>query len=213
MTGPNGQAQSSKGLSGEARQVVPWGQREGSVSSAAVFLRLSELRHAIAPETLADIGDLAPFRQTTHPLEARGRMVFIHPLTPSEALLDAWQKRAAHARAPALVALFDSIAQHWRLSEPESNELLGFDREPAFLAGLMRQGLVPLPRDTRDRIAAILEIHRSLDFRFETDAEAERQFLLRRNEDLGSSPMEAMLRGGLEGLLRVRDYLRWIDGR
>lgn len=142
----------------------------------------------------------------------RARQLGRKQRTPSEALLHVHHERSKGTRPSALLDVFDALVKRWGVEPPEARELLGFDREPALPISLTRRGILPLSRDARDRIRTMLEIEQSLDFRFEGDVEAEQQFLRRRHEHLGGIPLDRMVGGGLEGLLVVRDYLRWLDG-
>lgn len=113
------------------------------------------------------------------------------------------------------LALFRRLVDRWELKTSEACRLLGLDPTDVLRLQSIRLGLAPfVGRDPMDRLDAMTEIFRSLAGRFGRNPKAERDWLRAATTDLKDrAPLTVMTEDGMEGLLTVRDYLRWLDGR
>ena len=114
-----------------------------------------------------------------------------------------------------LVVFFLKLLERWQLSKPEGAALLGFGESGELLvAEQILRGDRPLEgRDLRDRIAHLLQIHKTLGSLFR-DLEVENQWLREPHGILGGrSPLELMLQGSMEDLLLAKEYVDAAAGR
>lgn len=121
---------------------------------------------------------------------------------------------ASFVRVSGPVQFFARSKDRWQLAEEDACKLLGLD--PRDRAGLKEilEGINPAKgRDIQDRLRALLLIRKLLAGLYNNDPAAERAWLVRPSEKLGDeTPLHRMTEGGMEGLLFVRDYLRWHSG-
>ena len=105
------------------------------------------------------------------------------------------------------------LMEAWRLDRPDAVRLLGFDPEDFEYVAAVLDGRRQLRgRDTRDRIAHLFCIRRTLWSLFR-DPDTENGWLRERHSMLNSaSPLSLMLGGSMEDLLLVRDYVESAAG-
>ena len=110
--------------------------------------------------------------------------------------------------------IFRYLARVWELSRSEQSQLLGLGADESarldqpFASGDLGAGI-----DRRDRIRALLEIHRYASSLYGGNESAVRRWLRSATADLeGASPVTRMLKG-MEDILLVRDYIRWLANR
>lgn len=111
-------------------------------------------------------------------------------------------------------ALFRATLARWGLSNEQASSLLGL--EPFHnlrIQDVLSRSSLTESRDLKDRLKAILLLRRLLTGLYRDNAEAEVQWLRRPSPDLKDrTPLEIMTEDGIEGLLLVRNYLRWHSG-
>ena len=104
------------------------------------------------------------------------------------------------------------LLETWRL-EPESAVLL-LGQEPSYDVGKLLRGDAQLSgRDTKDRMACLFRIRKTLSSLFR-DKDIENEWLQERHKPLGGqTPMEMLLEGSMENMLTVKEYVDWTAGR
>lgn len=120
---------------------------------------------------------------------------------------------ASTRRITGPVAFFEATLGRWRLPDEVGSKLLGLEPHITQLRPILL-GRSPLPsRDALERLRALMTIRRLLSGLYQNDPAAERDWLMTPTLDLNEeSPLACMTDGGMEGLLLVRDYLRWRTG-
>lgn len=169
-------------------------------TSEGITIRRSGLGFAALSRESSNLFDLQLAR--THRRLYESQSLFVHsgsPLNPA----------GVHQRA--LIAIARRLADFWDLSPRMLTRLLGFEANQEDLIDRVERGNVMVPeRDLADRVTALLRIRELLHGRYRDDREEERRWIRHQFVDLGDkTPLELMIDGGLEGVLTVRDYLRW----
>lgn len=111
----------------------------------------------------------------------------------------------AHMVGP--IRLVSKILNTWRLGEWERARLLGLgESDQASIEEFLNGNATTIRRDTKDRIAYLIQIRSTL-FSLFRDESVENEWLREPNEMLeGNSPLDQMLEGSIESLLLVRDF-------
>lgn len=105
------------------------------------------------------------------------------------------------------ILLVSKILNTWRLGEWERARLLGLGgSDQASIEEFLSGNATTIRRDTKDRIAYLIQIRSTL-FSLFRDESVENEWLREPNEMLeGHSPLDQMLEGSMESLLLVRDF-------
>ena len=110
------------------------------------------------------------------------------------------------------VQFFEKLLEEWRLDEESGATLLGFE-ETSRLRDLLRGTVSLRGRDTEDRLAYLLDIDFSLSALFR-DEESIRAWLRQPLEELGGeTPLDHLLKGSMENLLRLKQLVEFLSGR
>jgi hypothetical protein len=106
------------------------------------------------------------------------------------------------------------LLEHWQLTAAEQAEVLGLSSGSRSTLGRYRAG-EPLAdtRDLLDRVGHLLGIHQSLRLLFPHDRVLAYRWMTAPNRRLGARPVDLILQHGFEGLLAVRRYLDFQQGR
>ena len=117
------------------------------------------------------------------------------------------------ARLPGPVQFVAKLLEFWRLESRDALQLLGFDRDDAHHVASVLAGVEQFRgRDVRERIGHLFRIRSILSALFR-DRETENGWLRERHSLLQDRvPMDLMLRGSMEDLLLVRDYVERAAG-
>ena len=112
---------------------------------------------------------------------------------------------------PAL--LISRIFETWGLDRGDAATLLGFERPDHPLAENILNGYGPIiGRDTRDRIAYLIQIRNILYALFRDD-KVENEWLRESHSLLGNqAPLDLLLEGSMENLLLVKHYCDEVGG-
>ena len=105
------------------------------------------------------------------------------------------------------------LLKTWHLSRADAIPLLGLeDTERAYVESLLA-GRAPLrSRDLKHRIASLFRIRKTLYSLFR-DEKAENDWLREPHDALdGQKPMDIMLKGSMENLLLVKEYVEAAAG-
>lgn len=110
------------------------------------------------------------------------------------------------------VAVLKRIADIWKVSDAELAIILACDSTHEardIIEG--RRGL--LPPNQASRVRYLFSVHETLS-ELLRDEKAEARWLRRRSRDLGGlTPLEVLLRGRIEGILRVKHFANRCVGR
>ena len=110
------------------------------------------------------------------------------------------------------VQFFEKLLEEWRLDEESGATLLGFE-ETSRLRDLLRGTVSLRGRDTEDRLAYLLDIDFALNALFR-DEESIRAWLRQPLEELGGeTPLDHLLKGSMENLLRLKQLVEFLSGR
>lgn len=106
------------------------------------------------------------------------------------------------------------LLECWNLTKEDAVGLLGFEETESDFVGRVLEGKEQLRgRDARDRISHLFSIRKALRFFFR-DPKAENEWLRERQSMLeGRIPMSMLLRGPMEDILMVREYVDTMVGR
>ncbi len=120
---------------------------------------------------------------------------------------------AGPPRPTAAIQFAVALLAAWRLDDGDAVGLLGFGPEDAPCVAAVLAGKAPLHgRDTRERIAHLLWIRKTL-FSLFGDLDVENAWLRGRHDWLQDRvPMDLLLKGSIEELLLVRDYVDTVAG-
>ena len=115
-------------------------------------------------------------------------------------------------RATGPVQFFENLVESWGLDEEASAKLLGF--EGTIELSDLLSGTVSLRgRDTKDRLRHLLEIGLALSGLFRNE-DSVRMWLREPLGELGDeSPLDHLLEGSMEHLLRLRQLVEFLSGR
>jgi uncharacterized protein (DUF2384 family) len=107
-----------------------------------------------------------------------------------------------------------TLIETWRLAKDDAVPLLGFEESDRHYVNDLLDGRCPLSgRDSKDRIAYLFDIRRTLSALFRS-INVENQWLREPHSLLGGqSPIDLLLEGSMENLLLVREYTREAAGR
>ncbi|KZB71031.1 MULTISPECIES: MbcA/ParS/Xre antitoxin family protein [Thalassospira] len=116
------------------------------------------------------------------------------------------QARFTEAEAAALARATVNLFAHWCISDAEARTILGGISEKGW--DLLKGGdTSEIEQDTQMRMAVLMGIHAGLRHLF-VDAARGYAWVKKPNASFdGESALNVMKRGGLEGLLAVREYL------
>lgn len=125
----------------------------------------------------------------------------------------------AHEPAPRLkarktgeVQFFEKLLDVWGLDEQQGGVLLGFPKVE-YVRDLLSGAASLRNRDAKDRLRNLIEIRTALDALYR-DGTVEREWLREPQPDLeGMSPLDLLLEGSMENLLRVRQFVEYLSGR
>lgn len=110
------------------------------------------------------------------------------------------------------VQFFERLLQIWGLDERQGATLLGFE-QASHVRDLLSGAVSLRRRDAQDRLKNLIEIRAALD-KLYRDEDVEREWLREPNPYLeGSKPLDILLEGSMEGLLRVRQFVEYLSGR
>ena len=117
----------------------------------------------------------------------------------------------AHMVVP--IRLVSKVLNTWRLGDRERARLLGLgESDQASIEEFLSGTSTTIRRDTKDRIAYLIQIRSTLSSLFRDDS-VENEWLREPNEMLeGHSPLDQMLEGSMESLLLVRDFCDEVGG-
>lgn len=102
------------------------------------------------------------------------------------------------------------LFSQWELDSAQKLALLGMSGNSRAQLNKFAQGQAPLSkgRDTQDRAANLLSIHKSLGMLYPFNPELRYGWVTRRNEMLGGRrPIDIMLDEGLVGILKMARFL------
>jgi hypothetical protein len=123
---------------------------------------------------------------------------------------DASMPADPHASAEsAVIRIFNRLARRWVLIESEQLKLLGL-QVPADLAALQQKPTEDLPAELIERFAILVDIFISINTLLPAPGRADR-WMRRPNKApvfRGRSAIDVMIDGQLEGIRKVRAYLR-----
>jgi len=105
-----------------------------------------------------------------------------------------------------VVALVDK----WGLADSEQLEILALDGKSTRMLRMLREGERPLPYSPEVllRTQYLLSIHKGLQLLFPEDVEARFGWVRMSNELFdGETPLEIMLREGIDGVAKVARYV------
>lgn len=138
-------------------------------------------------------------------LRKKSRVVRAHKLreNPSE--------NTDRRYGPAL--LISRIFETWGLERSDAATLLGFERSDHASVTNILSGYGPIDRrDTRDRIAYLIQIRNILYALFRDDT-VENEWLRESHVVLGNhAPLDLLLEGSMENLLLVKEYCDEVGG-
>ena len=130
----------------------------------------------------------------------------------SEDSVPASARAALTGRPIGPVQFFEKLLEAWGLDEQDGATLLGFEKT-SLLQDLLRGTVSLRGRDTKDRLAYLLDIDFSLNALFR-DEESIRAWLRHPLEELGGeTPLDHLLKGSMENLLRLKQLLEFLSGR
>lgn len=118
-------------------------------------------------------------------------------------------REASEEDRRALAVMLMGLFKHWQLSTVEQLDALGLPITSRATLARYRHGK-PLAgdRDTLDRAANLLSIHKSLRLMFPRNLELAYQWMKLRNRAFdGMPPIDVIRTHGFAGLLMVRSYL------
>lgn len=106
------------------------------------------------------------------------------------------------------------LCSRWRLGAEQAAVLLGFEKTDVAHVEAILSGRVTLRgRDAKDRIASLLHIKSQLSSLFREE-EAENKWLRSKLEELkGKAPIELLLEGSMQNLLRLQKLVDQISGK
>lgn len=122
---------------------------------------------------------------------------------------------SAEARAD-LAPMIMRLFEHWGLDSRTRLELLGMSPNSRSKLSAFARGASPLPkgRDTRDRVAYLLAIHKALRLLYPENPRIRYDWVNRRNRLLDNlRPIDVMREGGLIGIARVARFLDHLRGQ
>jgi hypothetical protein len=114
------------------------------------------------------------------------------------------------AEARGLTRLVTNLFDKWNLTSEEQLDLLGLSANSRSLLSAYRKGAktIPSSRDTMERVAWLLSIHKSLRLLFPRNPEIRYTWVKRRNLALNNlTPLEVMRQGGILGLTFISRHL------
>lgn len=136
--------------------------------------------------------------------------------TSSEASVVAIKKGAPYApgRVTGPVQVFNNIINTWNVSQLEASQMLGFENtELAYVADILNGNITLRGRDPKDRIANLFVIRSSLASLFR-NTKTENAWLREPQEELENHiPLDFLVDGAFEKLLRVRHLVDLMSGR
>jgi hypothetical protein len=129
----------------------------------------------------------------------------LHAITPARPVLS--------GRKTGPVLFVEKLLSAWKLSLEQGASLLGFD-DARSLSHLLA-GLTTLKgRDAKDRVRHLFEIREALFKLFGGDESAERYWLREPASLLGNkAPLDLLVDGSMENLLRTKQYVEYVAGR
>lgn len=103
--------------------------------------------------------------------------------------------------------IFSRLTEDWRLDDEQQAKLLGFESADAFNA--FSQSGEPAPEELILRISHILDIYRAARTFLPNDELVRRWIFSPNRTQLfgGQRPIDRLLRGRMEDIIVVRDYL------
>jgi len=114
------------------------------------------------------------------------------------------------ADAEGLTKLITNLFDKWNLSGEEQLDLLGLSANSRSLLSAYRKGgkSIPSSRDTMERVAWLLTIHKALRLLYPRNPEIRYTWIKRRNLAFNNlTPMEIMRQGGILGLTLISRHL------
>lgn len=120
---------------------------------------------------------------------------------------------AATARQYGPALLISRIFETWGLERSDAATLLGFESSDHASVANILSGYGPIDlRDTRDRIAYLIQIRNTLYALFRDDA-VENEWLRETHVLLGNrAPLDLLLEGSMENLFLVKEYCDEVGG-
>ncbi len=116
------------------------------------------------------------------------------------------------ARKTGEIQFFEKLLHLWGLDEQQGAILLGFDKV-THVRDLLSGATSIRRRDTKDRLKNLIEIRAALHTLYRDDA-VERTWLRERRAELDNRcPLDLLLEGSMENLLRVRQFVEYLSGR
>ena len=112
------------------------------------------------------------------------------------------------AETGAMLRAFFNLMEHWGLSDPQGRILLGAPTAQTYTRWKTGQADLSLvSRDTRERLAILMGIHKGLRYLF-SDPERGYSWLHKPNRAFGGEPaLNRLLGGSISDLAAVRAYL------
>ena len=150
-------------------------------------------------------------------MERHGRRIPYRALEGVTAVLDnyALRKNQTQLHLSGPVRVLHKILTVWQLDGQSQKValLLGFDETDRAHARNILVGRVALKgRDIEDRVVCLYQIRKTLHALLRNE-KTENEWLRKRHDGLdGHRPMELMLKGSMENLLLIRDYVEAIAG-
>ena len=117
--------------------------------------------------------------------------------------------------AEGLTKLITNLFDRWNLTSEEQLELLGLSAKSRSLLSAYRKGgkSIPSSRDTMERVAWLLSIHKALRLLYPRNQEIRYTWVKRRNMAFNNlTPMEIMRQGGIIGLTVISRHLDYQRG-
>lgn len=140
--------------------------------------------------------------------------VFAAKLARSDQGFDSAPTPGVHlkTRKTGEVQFFERLLDIWNLDEHQGATLLGFE-QVSQVRDLLSGAASLRNRDAKDRLRHLFEIHAALDSLYR-DEEVEREWLREAQSNLnGHSPLDLLLEGSMENLLRIRQFVEYLSGR
>ncbi len=108
----------------------------------------------------------------------------------------------------------NKLLETWQLDPEDAVPLLGYERsEMPYVSDLLSGRTALKGRDTKDRIAHLFRIRKTLSALFLSE-ETENKWLREQHAALGEqTPMQRLLEGSMENLLLVKEYVEEAAGR
>jgi len=112
--------------------------------------------------------------------------------------------------AEGLTKLITNLFDRWELTSEEQLDLLGLSAKSRSLLSAYRKGgkIIPGSRDTMERVAWLLSIHKALRLLYPRNPDIRYTWVKRRNQALNNmTPLEIMRQGGILGLTIISRHL------